>query len=127
MTNDCVCNGKCTETEEADLCLDLVGPVEYSVDAGSDFACVASGYSRSPVERTAACNKNNLCSWWDGFGCVREEGIKELEVPMDEFMSELDDVYLDKVLKVRQLLNPGEDVHSAAVSSQIITDMRLHL
>ena len=57
-------------------------------------------YSRSPVERTAACNENHLCSWWDGFGCVREEGIKELEVPMDEFMSELDDVYLDKVLKV---------------------------
>ena len=43
MTNDCVCNGKCTETAEADFCLDLVGPVEYSVDAGSDFACVASG------------------------------------------------------------------------------------
>ena len=57
-------------------------------------------YSRSPAERTAACNQNSLCTWQNGFGCVRENGLKESKVSVASFLTVLDDVYLEKVLQV---------------------------
>ena len=78
--------------------------VETKMAEGEKGTCLTfffkNRYSRSPVERTAACNENNLCAWLDGYGCMRENGIKTHEFSLAEFLARLDGAYLDKVLKV---------------------------